>query len=71
VSCKFAIWKNDNYFNAYGFKPTKSFVKKIIKGKAKMNCKSKKTGNPYKAIFSISEIKNGRPTYNMEFDNSK
>ena len=70
-SCKFALWKNNKYFEKIGKNLTSATVQKLLaSGKVKMKgCKSQKTGKTYDAMVYMTVADDGRTTFNMEFDN--
>ena len=70
-SCKFALWKNNKYFEKIGKNLTSATVQKLLaSGKVKLKgCKSQKTGKTYDAMVYMTVADDGRTTFNMEFDN--
>ena len=70
-SCKFALWKNDRYFDSIGKNMTFATAQKLLgSGKVKLkNCKSKKTGNIFDATVYMEVSEDGKTKFNMEFDN--
>lgn len=69
--CKFALWKNNRYFESIGKTLTPAVVEKLLsKGKVKLKgCKSKRTGNSFDAIVSISVSDDCKTQFTMEFEN--
>ncbi len=69
--CKFALWKNNRYFESIGKTLTPAVVEKLLsKGKVKLKgCKSKRTGNSFDAIVSISISDDCKTQFTMEFEN--
>ncbi len=69
--CKFALWKNNRYFESIGKSMNKSVVEKLLaSGKVKLkNCKSAKTGKSFDAVVYMTVDDNGRTQFNMEFEN--
>ncbi len=53
--CKFAIWKDNNYFKKIGKKMTADIAEKLVKsGKVSLKgCKSARTGKTYNAIVKV------------------
>ena len=50
--CKFVIWKDDKYLNAFGKKPNKPMVKKLLKdGCVELKDLKSKSGKTFNAIF--------------------
>ena len=71
--CRFALWKENRYFDAIGKKLTKEIAKSLItSGRANLTkCRSRKSGRTYNAaIFMITET-DGKPTFRMEFPDRK
>ena len=70
-SCKFALWKNNRYFDSIGKSMTNATVQKLLaSGKVKLKgCKSKKTGNTFDATVYMEVSEDGKTSFNMEFDN--
>lgn len=69
--CKFALWKNNRYFESIGKTLTPAVVEKLLsKGKVKLKgCKSKRTGNSFDAIVSLSVGDDCKTQFTMEFEN--
>jgi len=70
-SCKFALWKNNRYFDSIGKSMTSATAQKLLSsGKVKLKgCKSKKTGNTFDATVYMEVSEDGSTKFNMEFDN--
>lgn len=70
-SCKFALWKNNRYFEKIGKNLTSATVQKLLaSGKVKLKgCKSQKTGKTYDAMVYMTVADDGKTSFNMEFDN--
>ena len=70
--CKFALWKENRYFDSLGKKFTKQIAEQLIKdGRANLKkCKSKKTGKTYDAILVLSTNENGQVNFTLEFPNT-
>lgn len=70
--CKFALWKENRYFDSLGKKLTKQIAEQLIKdGRANLKkCKSKKTGKTYDAILVLSTNENGQVNFTLEFPNT-
>lgn len=70
-SCKFALWKNNRYFDSIGKTLTTGVVQKLLDtGKVKMkNCKSAKTGKTFDAILRLTVDDAGKTQFSMEFEN--
>lgn len=71
-SCKFALWKNNRYFESIGKTMNTSTAQKLLAtGKVKLKgCKSAKTGNSFDATVLISVSDDGRTQFSMEFEKS-
>lgn len=71
--CKFALWKDNRFFDSLSKKMTKTIAKQLVKdGKAKMkNCKSVKSGKTYDCIVTLVLGEDGRVNYGMEFEKKK
>lgn len=69
-SCKFALWKNNRYFESIGKSLTDGMAEKLLaSGKVKLkNCKSAKTGNIFGATVYMEVQEDGKTKFNMEFD---
>ena len=70
-SCKFALWKNNRYFESIGKSMTSTTAQKLLgSGKIKLKgCKSAKTGNTFDATVYMEVFEDGKIRFNMEFDN--
>ncbi len=70
-SCKFALWKNNRYFDSIGKSMTSATAQELLgSGKVKLKgCKSKKTGNTFDATVYMEVSEDGKTSFNMEFDN--
>ncbi|MDY5269021.1 MAG: DNA topoisomerase 3 [Streptococcus sp.] len=70
-SCKFALWKNNRYFESIGKSMTSVTAQKLLgSGKIKLKgCKSAKTGNTFDATVYMEVFEDGKIRFNMEFDN--
>ena len=69
--CKFALWKNNRYFESIGKTPTSSVVSAMLRdGKVKLKgCKSARTGKTYDAIICMEGTPDGKINFKMEFEN--
>lgn len=70
-ACKFALWKNNRYFDSIGKSMTSATAQKLLSsGKVKLKgCKSKKTGNTFDATVYMEVSDDGSTKFNIEFDN--
>ena len=71
TECKFALWKNNRYFESIGKYINTQTAKKILKdGKIKMKgCKSRRTGNSFDAVIVMFLGEDNKPSFKMEFEN--
>ena len=67
--CRFALWKENAFFNAIGKKLTKDTAEKLLSaGKVRLNgCKSKKSGKTYDTTLILGTEEDGRASFRMEF----
>lgn len=71
--CKFAIWKDNRYFDSIGKKLTGSIAEKLINdGRVKLKgCKSAKTGKSFDATLVLSAGEDGQAQFSLEFEKKK
>lgn len=69
--CRFALWKNNRYFESIGKKLTDSVVESLLSsGKIKLKgCKSAKTGRTFDAMLLMEVDENGKINFSMGFEN--
>lgn len=69
--CKFALWKNNRYFESIGKTLTSSVVSALLRdGKVKLKgCKSARTSKTYDAIVYMEVSPNGKINFKMGFEN--
>lgn len=69
--CRFALWKNNRYFESIGKKLTDSVAESLLKsGKIKLKgCKSAKTGRNFDAMLLMEVDETGKINFSMEFEN--
>lgn len=72
-SCKFALWKNNHFFEALGKEMNKQIATSLLKdGKVKLKkCKSVKTGKTYDTTVVMSVDDEGKIQYKLEFEKPK
>lgn len=73
-TCKFALWKDNAYFNSLGKKLTTSMAERLLRdGKLKMkDLKSKKSGKNFNATVVLQTDEAGKAFFSLVFDqNSK
>ena len=70
-TCKFALWKNNRYFDSISKSMTSATAQKLLaSGKVKLKgCKSKKTGNTFDATVYMEVSEVGSTKFNMEYEN--
>lgn len=71
--CRFALWKNNRYFDSIGKKLTSAIAGKLITaGRVKLKgCKSAKTGKSFDATLVLSTGEDGQVQFSMEFEKKK
>ena len=71
--CRFALWKNNRYFDSIGKKLTSAIAEKLLTaGRVKMKgCKSAKTGKSFDATLVLSTGEDGQAQFSMEFEKKK
>lgn len=69
--CKFALWKNNRYFESFGKYINTQIAKALLKdGRIKMKgCKSKRTGKNFDAVIVMTLNEENKANFSMEFDN--
>ena len=69
--CKFALWKNNRYFESIGKTLTSSVVSALLRdGKVKLKgCKSARTSKTYDAIVYMEVSPDGKINFKMGFEN--
>ena len=67
--CRFALWKENAFFNAIGKRLTKDTAEKLLSaGKVHLTgCKSKKSDKSYDATLILETEEDGRASFRMEF----
>ena len=71
-SCHFSLWKDNNYFKKLGKQLTPKLAEELVKkGKARLiGCKSARTRRKYDATVVMNTDANGRPVFELRFDQS-
>ena len=71
--CKFALWKDNRFFNSLSKKLTKQVAEKLLKdGKAKLKgCRSVKTGKSYDCTAVMKVTEDGRCNFSLVFDEKR
>ena len=69
-SCKFALWKNNRYFESIGKTLNSATAQKLLSdGKVKLkSCKSARTGSTFDATVCLSVSDDGKVQFRMEFE---
>lgn len=67
--CKFALWKDNRFFDSLSKKLTKQVAEQLLsKGKASLKkCKSQKTGKTYDATVILTTAENGAAQFSLDF----
>lgn len=70
-SCKFALWRDNNYFKKIGKTMTGAIAEQLVQnGKVRLKgCHSQKTGKSYDATLLVTPDDSGRAVFSMEFKN--
>lgn len=67
--CKFALWKNDYFFNAIGKSMNATVAKQLLSsGKVKLKGCTSKKGKKYDATVRMNVDENGKCSFSMEFE---
>ena len=71
-NCHFSLWKDNNYFKKLGKQLTPKLAEELVKkGKVRLTgCKSTRTGRKYDATVVMNTDANGRPVFELRFDQS-
>lgn len=71
--CKFALWKENHFFESMSKKITRSVAEQLLsKKKAKLKgCKSAKTGKTYDCFVTMEVNDSGYPQFGLEFDKKR
>ncbi|WP_408069402.1 DNA topoisomerase 3 [Butyrivibrio sp. JL13D10] len=67
--CKFALWKDNRFFDSLSKKLTKQVAEQLLsRGRAKLKkCRSVKTGKTYDTTVVLSVSDNGIPQFTLDF----
>ena len=67
--CKFALWKDNRFFDSLSKKLTKQVAEQLLsRGQAKLKkCRSVKTGKTYDTTVVLSVSDNGTPQFTLDF----
>ena len=68
--CRFVIWKDNAFFKRLGKHVSARLVDKLLRdGRARLkDCKSQRTGKTYNASVLMATGTDGRPQFNLEFE---
>lgn len=71
--CKFALWKDNRFFESMSKKITRSVAEQLLsKKKAKLKgCRSAKTGKTYDCFVTMDVNDSGYPQFGLEFDKKR
>lgn len=71
--CKFALWKDNRFFEKLSKKITRSTAEQLLsKKKVKLKgCKSAKTGKTYDCFVTMSTNESDNPQFGLEFDKNR
>ena len=71
--CRFALWKENRYFDSIGKKLTKQIAEELLhNGKANLRkCRSRKSGKTYNATLLLDTDDKGQAVFHMEFPDRK
>lgn len=69
-NCRFAIWRDNNYFKKLGKSMTPQLAEQLVrKGSVPLkNCRSQRTGKTYNATVVVSPGENGEAVFSLRFD---
>lgn len=69
-NCHFSLWMDNNYFKKLGKQLTPKLAEDLVKkGKARLiGCKSARTGRKYDATVVMNTDADGRPAFELRFD---
>lgn len=71
-SCRFILWKDNAFFQKIGKRLSTSIVEHLLlDGYVRLkDCKDKATGKVYNATLHMVTETDGRPVFNLSFENS-
>ena len=72
-SCKFALWKENRFFQTLGKQMTEELAKQLVnQGKARLtHCYSKKSGRYYDTTVHVETGEDGAAAFKLEFGGKK
>ena len=73
TECKFALWKDNRFFEKLGKKITRPVAQQLLsKKKAKLKgCKSEKTGKTYDCFVTLAVTDQGCAQFGLEFEKNR
>lgn len=71
--CKFALWKDNRFFDAIGKKMNKQVAEQLLRGgRATLKkCKSQRSGKEFNATLLLSTDDKGQPQFALELEKKK
>ena len=71
--CKFALWKDNRFFDAIGKKMNKQVAEQLLRGgRATLKkCKSQRSGKEFNATLLLSTDDKGQPQFALELEKRK
>ena len=72
-NCKFALWKENRFFQTLGKQMTEELAKQLVnQGKARLtHCYSKKSGRYYDTTVHVETGEDGAAAFKLEFGGKK
>jgi len=69
--CKFALWKDNRFFDAIGKKLTRQIAEQLLRGgRASLKkCKSQRSGKIFDATLLMTTNEKGQPQFALQFEN--
>ena len=69
--CKFALWKDNRFFDAIGKKLTRQIAEQLLRGgRASLKkCKSQRSGKVFDATLLMTTNEKGQPQFALQFEN--
>ena len=69
--CKFALWKDNRFFDAIGKKLNRQIAEQLLRGgRASLKkCKSQRSGKVFDATLLMTTNEKGQPQFALQFEN--
>ena len=69
--CKFALWKDNRFFDCIGKKLNRQIAEQLLRGgRASLKkCKSQRSGKEFDATLLLTTDDNGKPQFALKFEN--